>query len=355
MAAKVIFFPVANSAPAAAYGMRMVLFMVTARGLPLLAWLLSPTPAFHRRIRTSTLLLARTLNTLYILHYVLFLQAFCLRTGCQLVRGMFLDILLLTIFVEPLIKQTRFVLHMPMSLLELGASIFTLASSYGVCGALHRLNSPSNADTCDAQCMQTVQSGMVSCSTQFSTAPCAGHAQLPPLLRTAVDWVLSAMHLPEDAGFVDTCPELLVLGQQRCAVLGKSMRAGARAVAHVISWLTVSPGIPEASESPSSSTSAAPTGAAVLLGGVPGGKTQEETLPSVCAELVLVTLVSYVCMACVLYHSEAARRWQWWQSQHTQQVLHPPLKTLRVFLAIQHLFLVMAVVCMAWVGMLGLL
>ncbi len=381
MVFKTMLSPAATSTPAAAYALRMVVLMVIARGLPCIAWLAAPTPAIHQRIKTPVLLLSRSLNVLYVFHYVLFLQAFCLQTGCQLLRGLLLDIILITMVIEPLIKQTRFFLHLPMSLLELSASIFTLASAHGVCGAQQILNSPSNAAACDNQCLSTIKTGLVTCATQFSSTPCVHHEQLPEQLRKGVDWVLSAMGIPDDAWFVGTCPELRVLGQQRCAVLSQSMRAGARAVAHVISWLTVS-GVDDGDalhttallggggvDGRGGGNGGGGNGGGGNGGGGNGGgwkgvfssssaaaaktaavQQTADTMPSMCAELVLVTLVAHVCIACVLYHAEAARRWQWWQAQHVQQVLHPPLKTLRVFLVIQHVFWVMGVMCMAWVG-----
>lgn len=299
----------------------LITVMVVVRGLPFIMWLL-PHKAL-RRYLVPTLLTSRLFNLSIMLQFLLMLQALCLRTHCQLVRTTLLDILLVVLLAEPLLKPLRFSIHLPMALLELAVATFTLGSPLGVCGALQHLVHPDTT-RCNAACMAQAASGLPGCATKPTTHACPTHAQLGPVLRPMLEWTLRLMHVPA-GGYLQTCPALCMVGQQRCAVLANAIHAAAKMLVKTVSWLTV---------------------------GTMTHAASARADQRVCGELALAAILVFACVACLLYHVEASRRWQWWQAKHPQQVLHPPLRTLRTMLVVQHAYVLLGALAAASVTLL---
>lgn len=298
--------------------------MVLIRGLPFIQWMLSSKTM--RSHYTPILLASRVLNISITLQFLLMLQVLCLSTHCQLVRTMFLDILFVVLLAEPVLKPLRFVLHIPLALSELAVATYTLSSPFGVCGALQSLAYP-DMSACDHACMASAANGSPDCATIATTKACPFHEQLGPVLRPMLNFTLYLMNIPS-GGHMETCPALRMVGQHRCRMLSDAIRAAANLLVRGVGWLTVG----TLSASASVGDFAADRG--------------------MCGELALAALVVFVCVACMMYHVEACRRWQWWQARHAARLLHPPLRTLRMLLIVQHAYVVLGVLSVASVTML---
>ena len=295
--------------------------IVVMRALPFFLWILSNKTrrqCFHLPI----FVISRLNNVFITLQFLLMLQLSCLDAHCQLVRTLLLDVLVVVLLVEPLLKPLRFALHVPVALLELAVATYTLSSPLGVCGALQTLAHPDSAAS-DAMYIAS-NASWPGCATRPTIYPPPFHQQLGPLLRPVLDWTLHAMRVPS-GGYLETGPALVMAGQQRCQVLGSAIQAASKLLVRAVGWLTV--------------------GTLSLSAPMEGQR--------VCGELALVAIVLFACVACVLYHMEACRRCQWWRARHSNRVLQPPLPTLRMLLLVQHTYVLLGVLAVASVPLMA--